>query len=433
MTNEENTQQTSRRTFIQSTAATSAITALMATGNYAFAQGSNRLKVGLVGCGGRGTGAAVQALSADPETVLTAMGDVRRSQIESSIMRIKKEDAVANRVMVEEAHRYEGLDAYLKVLDSGIDVVLFASPPGFRPREIVAGLAAGKHIFAEKPMGTDPVALRMAWDAIKKSAGRKTAFLSGFCWRYDPAHREYFKRIHEGAIGQIRHVHSTYLTSPVKPMPPAESRLAGVGDVEWQISNWYNFVWLSGDGLVEQACHSVDKILWAFKDVPPVRATATGGRTIPNNQGNIYDHITVFYEWADGTRATMAQRQIEAPYTDNSDYMAGSSGFGTIKGGRVSIQTDKKWRYDGENRNMYQVEHDEFFASIRKGTPIDNAERMARSTLVGIMGRMAAYTGREITWEHMLRSQDSLFPDPLVWDKPLPLPPFATPGRYPLL
>lgn len=433
MTNEENIKPTSRRNFLQQTATTSATTALMATGNYAFAQGSNRLKVGLVGCGGRGTGAAVQALKADKENVLVAMGDVRRSQIEASLANIKGEPEVGNRVMVEEAHRYEGLDAYLKVLDSGIDVVLFASPPGFRPREIMAGIAAGKHIFAEKPLGTDPVALRAAWEATKKIKSNKTAFLSGFCWRYDPARREFFKRIHEGAIGQIRHIHATYLTSPVKPMPPAESRPLGMSDAEWQIRNWYNFVWLSGDGLVEQACHSVDKLLWALKDVPPAKCTATGGRTVPNNQGNIYDHITVFYEWADGTRATMAQRQIESPYNDNSDYLSGTKGFGTIHGGGVSIQTDKKWVYEGENKNMYQVEHDEFFASIRAGKPIDNSERMARSTLAGIMGRMAAYTGKEITWEHMLKSQDSLFPDPLNWERPLPIQPLPTPGRYPLL
>jgi predicted dehydrogenase len=420
---------TSRKDFIQASAATGAIAALAATGNYAYAQGSNRLKIGLVGCGGRGSGAAVQALTADPENVLVAMGDVRRSQIESSLANIKGEPNVGSRAQVDEARRFEGLDAYLKVLDSGIDVVLLASPPGFRPREVKAAVAAGKHIFAEKPMGTDAVNARMAWEAAK-GLGKKQGFLSGFCWRYDYARREFFKRIHAGAIGQVRHVHATYLTSPVKPMPPADSRPAGMSDVEWQIRNWYNFCWLSGDGLVEQACHSVDKIMWAYKDVPPAKCVATGGRTIPNNEGNIWDHITVFYEWADGSRATMAQRQIDSPHSDNSDFVNGSSGVGSIKAGKVTIQTDKKWVYDGKEENMYQVEHNEFFASIRQGQPLNNSERMARSTLVGLMGRMAAYSGQEITWEQVLRSQDNIFPEKLEWNGSLPITPLPVPGQY---
>jgi myo-inositol 2-dehydrogenase / D-chiro-inositol 1-dehydrogenase len=227
----------------------------------------------------------------------------------------------------------------------------------------------------------------------------------------------------------VRHVHATYLTTPVKPMPPASQRPAGMGDVEWQIRNWYNFVWLSGDGLVEQAVHSVDKIMWAMKDVPPARAVATGGRMFPNNEGNIYDHIDVFYEWADGTRATMAQRQIPGGVGDNSDYITGTKGRADIKGLGPVIRAETAWRYDGPNKNMYQVEHDELFASIRRGEPINDGERMAKSTLAGIMGRMAAYTGEEITWEQMMASKENLFPDPLRWDMELPVAPMAVPGR----
>jgi predicted dehydrogenase len=212
-------------------------------------------------------------------------------------------------------------------------------------------------------------------------------------------------------------------------MPPASQRPAGISDVEWQIRNWYNFVWLSGDGLVEQACHSVDKILWAMNDTPPAKCVGTGGRTWPNNEGNIYDHIDVFYEWPDGTRATMAQRQIACPYYDNSDYLYGEKGQAFIKGAGPIIHGAETWRYQGPSKNMYQVEHDALFASIRKGEPINDGERMARSTLAGIMGRMAAYTGEEITWEQMLASKENLFPEDLKWADSLAIAPMAMPGK----
>ncbi|MCS6774913.1 MAG: Gfo/Idh/MocA family oxidoreductase [Chloroherpetonaceae bacterium] len=432
MQQQENETSLSRRDFLHGSAA-SAATALLATGNYAFAQGSSRLKVGLIGCGGRGTGAALQALSADPEVVLHAMGDVFQSQIDGSLAALKGESAVASRVQVKPERCYVGLDCYLKVLDSGVDVVLLASPPGFRPREIRAAIAAGKHIFAEKPMGTDAVNVRAALEAAREIPKKKLAFVAGFCWRYEPANRAFFRQIHEGAIGRIRHYHATYLAGPVKPMPPASTRPAGMSDVEWQVRNWYNFVWLSGDGLVEQACHSVDKILWAMKDTPPAKCVATGGRMVPNNEGNIYDHISVFYEWPDGTRATMAQRQITCGYYDNSDYIYGTRGEGIIRSGRPTITAEKQWRYTGESKNMYQVEHDELFASIRSGKPINDAPRMAISTLVAIMGRMAAYTGEEVTWEHVMQSRENLFPDPLNWDMKLPIAPMAVPGQTRLI
>lgn len=388
------------------------------------------IKVGLVGCGGRGTGAASQALHADPNVAIVAMGDVLMPQIDNSIaaLRADGDGSVAPRVQVPENRRFVGLDCYKAVIDSGVDVVLLASPPGFRPREIRAAVAAGKHVFAEKPMGTDAPNVRAAMEAGRAAKQRGTSFVAGFCWRYEPARRAFYARIHDGAIGPVRHVHATYLTGPVKPMPPASERPSGMSDVEWQIRNWYNFVWLSGDGLVEQACHSVDKILWAMKDVPPARCVATGGRVRPNNEGNIYDHIDVFYEWPDGTRATMAQRQIPCPYNDNSDYIAGARGMGTIQG-NPKITGETTWAYTGPRKDMYQVEHDELFASIRNGKPINDAERMGVSTLAGIMGRTAAYTGEGITWDQMLQTQESLFPEPLDWGRSLPIPPIAVPGQ----
>ncbi len=420
-----------RRDFLKASAAATGTAALLATGNYAHAQGSDQIRIGLIGCGGRGTGAAAQALNADPGVVLTAMGDVFKQQIDAHINALKDVPEIAKRVSVAAEKQFVGLDAYKRVLETNVDVVLLTTPPGFRPRHIKAAVEAGKHIFAEKPMATDAAGVKIGLAAVRLAKEKKLNFANGFCFRKNLTHREFFKKLHEGAIGQVRHVQATYLTGPVKSMPPAASRPAGMSDVEWQIKNWYNFVWSCGDGLIEQACHSIDKMMWAYNDVPPIKAVGTGARALPNNEGNIFDHIDVFYEWADGSRGTMAQRQIPSPYNDNSDYIAGTRGFATIRGWEPEIHGDQSWKYTGRRKDMYQVEHDEFFASIRRGAVMNDGEQMAQSTLVGLMGRMAAYTGQEITWEMMQKSEENLFPENLTWDGKLAIAPMAVPGKYP--
>jgi len=422
---------TSRREFLKTTGAAAAggvFAAHLSRPGTAFAADGGTLRIGLIGCGGRGTGAANQALNADKDVVLTAMGDVFAEQVKGSLNTLKKE--MPDRVQVPPEKQFVGLDAFQKVIDSGVDVVLLCTPPGFRPQHLRAAVAAGKHVFCEKPMATDAPGVRSVLASVEEAKQKKLSLLAGFCWRYDDACREFYKRIHDGALGDVGAVHATYLTGPVKPMPPASSRPAGMGDVEWQLRNWYNFAWISGDGLVEQACHSVDKIAWAMKDVMPVKAVANGGRMVPNHEGNIFDHIDVFYEYASGARATMAQRQIANCYSDNSDYVLGSKGTGKGGWNPPIIRAGETWRYRGPNpgSKMYQTEHNELFAAIRKGVPINDGAWMANSTLMAIMGRMAAYTGQEITWEMAMESQEKLVPDPLVWDTKLTVPPLARPG-----
>jgi predicted dehydrogenase len=203
-----------------------------------------------------------------------------------------------------------------------------------------------------------------------------------------------------------------------------------MGDLEWQIRNWYNFVWLCGDGLVEQACHSIDKIAWAMKDQPPLKAVAVGGRQIPNNQGNIFDHIFVVYEFPNDVRGFMGQKQIGNSYTDNSDYVMGSEGFGKSGWNPPYLKGKQSWRYrDHPGRvEMYQQEHNELFASIRSGQPINDGDWMAQSTLMALMGRTAAYTGQEITWEQISNAQEKLVPDNLDWNMKLDIAPLAMPG-----
>lgn len=426
-----------RRRFLKTTATAtvgSVIAANVAFSRSAFAANTDTLKIGLVGCGGRGTGAASQALNADQNIVLHAVGDVFPEKCAGTVRNLKGNESLAPRVAVTQETMFSGLDAYQKVIDSGVDVVLLATPPGFRPQHFAAAVKAGKHVFTEKPMATDAPGIRATMEAAKLAKEKGLAVVSGFCWRAEYGRREFYQRVHDGALGELRAIHATYLTGPVKPMPPADKRPAGMGDVEWQLRNWYNFTWISGDGLVEQACHSVDKVMWAMKDLPPARAVATGGRQIPNHQGNIFDHIDVFYEWESGARATMAQRQISNCASDNSDYLMGEKGFGTIKGWSAPIIAgENSWRYRGPKNDMYQTEHDELFASIRAGAPINHGKWMCSSSLTALMGRMAAYTGQEVTWEQALNSQDHFVPENLTWDMSLPIRPMAVPGQSKLV
>ena len=425
---------TSRRDFLKTSSAAALAAPFILAGNASAAGSSATLKVGLVGCGGRGTGAATQALKADSNLALVAMADVFDDRLQIGLKSLQNNKDVADKVKVEPSKCFIGLDAYQKLIDCGVDVVLLASPPGFRPQHLKAAVAAGKHIFCEKPMATDAPGVRSVLESAAKAKEKKLSLVAGFCWRYDFARREFYKRIHDGAIGDIRTIYATYLTGPVKPMPAPETRAAGATDVEWQLRNWYNFVWLSGDGLVEQACHSIDKIAWAMKDVPPLKAVGNGGRMIPNNEGNIYDHIDVFYEYANGVRAFMAQRQTSGCYGENCDYLMGSAGTAQIKGPKgPTIQGKEEWSYSGEKGSMYQNEHNELFASIRKGEVINDGVWMAHSSLMAIMGRMAAYTGKEVTWEQAMNSKDILVPEKLEWNMKLPIAPMAMPGRTPFV
>lgn len=392
------------------------------------ADSNETLKVGLIGCGGRGSGAANQALSAyDKNSKLVAIADVLNAQIDKALDNLGK--IHGDRVAVTPERRYTGLDGYKKLLESDVDVVILATPPGFRPMHLTAAVESGKHIFCEKPMAVDAAGYRTAMAAVAKAKEKKLNLVAGFCWRYDLPRQEAFKRLKDGDIGDVVATSHTYHTGPVKPMPKADTRPAGMADVEWQIRNWYNFSWLGGDGLVEQAVHSVDKLCWAMGDVPPVAAVAVGGRQIPAEGGNIFDHFHVAYEFPGGVFCHMASRQIPNCFGDTSDVVMGTKGkllIGKVGGGEPMIDGAKRWRWKGQKKDMYQVEHDELFAAIRHGEVINNGDRMMNSTMVAILGRTAAYTGKRITWDDMIKSQLDLAPEEtLKWGdsfEPTPLP-----------
>lgn len=391
------------------------------------------IKVGLVGCGGRGTGAASQALRADDYSVLTAVADVAPARIDRCLQSLQRamKDRAAEKVLVEDSHKYLGLDAYQKVIDSGVDVVLLATPPGFRPMHYKYAVQAGKNLFVEKPIAVDAPGVRSVLEqtAIAKQKGLNV--VAGFCWRYSNYIVETFDQILKNdAIGNVVAYYATYYTSPVKPMPAASTRPAGMSDVQWQIANWYNFVHLCGDGLVEQAVHSIDKVAWAMHDHPPVSCVAVGGRQIPAEGGNIFDHIEVNYLYPDNVRAFVGQRQITGCYNENADYIIGTKGVCTIGRGPVpKITGQTEWSFEGKRNDMYQQEHDVLFAAIRQNKGINDGERMATSTLLAIMGRMAAYTGQTVTWDEAMNSTQQLFPDHLDWDGSFEPTPMSLPGQ----
>jgi predicted dehydrogenase len=430
---EPNTPEANRRAFLKTGAATVAATALAASFDGragVYAAGDDMLKVGLVGCGGRGTGAAGNALHADKYTRLVAVGDTFRSQIDSALNTLKNQEGIGEQVDVPEEQKFVGLDAYRKVIDA-VDVVLLATPPGFRPVHLRAAVEAGKHIFTEKPMATDAPGVRSVIETVAMAKEKGLGICAGFCWRYDNEKRAFFERVHGGAIGDVLAAYGTYLTVPVKPMPPAESRPADMTDAEWIIRNWYNFNFLSGDGLVEQAVHTVDWLAWTFGDHPPESCTAVGGRQVPSNGGNIFDHIEVNYVWESGARGFLAQRQTDKCYGENKLYLIGSKGMGELapppRGARIT--GSEEWRFKGSTgKGMYQNEHDEFFLSLRDAKPINDGDRMWQSTLMAIMGRMAAYTGQQITWDMALNSKQVLMPEIADWTSPVSVPPMALPG-----
>ena len=425
----------SRREFLKtSTAAASAAAAAdLAFPSLARAAGaSEKIRIGFIGCGGRGTGAAAQALKADSNVELWAMGDAFPEPIDRSLKAVQAAVNDEKKFNVASERKFSGIDAYQKVINSGVDLVILTSPPGFRPGHLRAAVEAGKHVFTEKPMATDAPGVRSVIESVKIAKQKNLAMVAGFCWRYDYAKRAVFEKMLDGTIGDIRTVYGTYLTGPVKPMPKAESRPAGMSDLEWMTRNWYNFTWLSGDGLVEQAIHTVDWMMWAMKDQPPLKCTATGGRQIPANGGNIFDHISVAYEWPKGVRGFIAQRQITGCYGENSFYALGTKGNAYIHRGAFTtdLAGERTWKYEGPTPDMYQVEHDELFASIRAGKPLNNGDRMVTSTMAGIMGRMAGYTGQEVTWEMALNSKELLAPQDLRdWNGKVEVPPLAQPGR----
>jgi predicted dehydrogenase len=389
------------------------------------------LRVGLIGCGGRGTGAAEQALKADKNVKLTAMADAFADRIETSLETLQKEKAgVKDKLDVPPERRFVGFDAYEKVLKSGVDVVLLCTPPGFRPLHLRAAVEAGKHVFAEKPCAVDAPGVRSVLASCETAKKKNLSVVSGLCLRYSRGFTEAVKRIHDGALGEVVMLQANDYRGPLKP----KVREPGWTEMQWQMRNWYHYTWLSGDFNVEQHVHFLDVCAWVMKNEYPVRAVGSGGRQVrvEEQYGHIYDHFAVVYEYANGVRLFSNCKQQEVGWKDMCAYVQGTKGRSEISDSgkhQIHITGPAEWKFEGPDNDFYQTEHDELFASVRGGKAINNGEYMAKSTLLAIMGRMAAYTGQVITWDKAMASTEDLTPPKYDWDAPMTTPPVAMPGQ----
>ena len=421
----------SRRQFLNRTAATAALglSALAASSaRTAHAAGSDLLRVGLVGCGGRGTGAASQALRADKNVKLTAMADMFADRLEQSLAGLAKQAEIAAKIDVPPERRFTGVDGYQQLLASGVDVILLATPPHFRPAHLQAAVDAGVHVFAEKPVAVDAPGVRAVLATCEQAEKKNLSIVSGLCLRYSYGFQEVVRRIQDGQIGKV----TTLYANDYRGGIWLKARQPDWTDMHNQMRNWYYYTWLCGDFNVEQHVHFLDVCAWALGDRYPAKAMGLGGRqqrTGPE-YGNIYDHHSVVYEYEDGARLISNCRQMNGCRNDMSAQVVGTQGVASFQERRngLTVSTPaEQWIYKGEDNDIYQTEHDELFASIRTGRPLNNGRYMAHSTLLAIMGRMATYTGQEISWEQALNSQENLTPPSFDWG-PAPEVKIAVPG-----
>jgi predicted dehydrogenase len=396
------------------------------------AAGSGTIKVGLVGCGGRGTGAAEQALTADSGTRLVAMADAFQDRLEDSLSAIRA-SAVGSRVDVPRDRQYGGFDGYKQVIDQ-VDLVLLTTPPHFRPMHLAYAVEKGVNSFVEKPMAVDGPGLRKFIQACKDAKAKNLSLVNGFCWRYDGPRRETMKQVFDGKIGKVTAIETTYNSQGV--WDPRRTREQCGSDMEYQMRNWYYYGWLSGDHIVEQAVHGIDTMNWVMRDALPVRCWGVGGRQSRTDPkyGNIWDHFSVVYEYPDNVRGYHHCRHWVNTPNQVKDYILGTKGVADVFGNAIS--GENKWRYRStrartgqasDHGDMYQIEHDEMFAAIRAGKPVNNGEQAAISTLLAIMGRDAAYTGQVLTPEQVLESKLDLSPAKYEFG-PNPVPPVPVPG-----
>ena len=431
--NKQKNQNQSRRQFVQQTAmATGAfLTVPMGVERMANVHGEQKLKLALVGCGGRGSGAAVQALTADENVELVAMADAFADRVDRSLKGIQEHFEGQKKIDVKEKNRFVGFDAYKKAIDLA-DVVILSTPPGFRPYHFEYAIANGKHVFMEKPVATDPVGIRKVLETAKIAKAKKLNVVVGLQRHYQSKYIDLKQRIDSGAIGQIRSGQVYWNDAGVW----VKARQAGQSELEYQMRNWYYFNWLCGDHILEQHIHNIDVANWFIGDYP-ISAQGMGGRQVRNGKdhGEIFDHHFVEFTYANGAVIASQCRHIPGTMRRVDEVFQGTQGTVEIgKGEITNLNGESTYKYpsrDSEDPNPYQVEHDRLFASIRSGGVIADAENGAKSTLTAILGRMATYTGKKITFEEALNSELHLMPEEVTWNSTPPSLPDAD-GNYPI-
>ncbi len=426
----------SRRDFLKSgalaTVAATGLTAGMSTRPVHAAE-DNTLKVGLVGCGARGRGALQNVLNVDPNVKIVALGDAFKTNATKTLEAFRANPKIAEKLAMDEESCFDGLECYKKVVDA-CDVVLLCEPPGFRPISLRYAIEQGKHAFAEKPVAVDGAGIKSVIETAKLAQEKKLNILSGLCWRYDLNVKEGMERILAGEIGEIRSSKVSYLTNRLW----TRAKVEGDTEMMTQVRNWINYTWLSGDFNVEQAIHSIDKMMWSFGDTPPVSCYSVGGRMARIDQpsyGDIYDTMGAYYDFGEGKTGLVFCRQMNKCYNEVIDLFTGTTGYAkTANGGFGGVTIYPNGKEPAVIKNpsrMYDEEHKAFFAAIRSGgeTYLNNAELMANSTMAAIMGRLACYTGKQLSWDEAINMECPCTPDGYTWESNPPTLPDEN-GRY---
>jgi predicted dehydrogenase len=411
-----------RRDFMRGSAV--ALTSAM-IGPAAFAQGTDTIRVGLIGCGGRGTDAARNCVQAAPGIEVVAMGDLFPDRLGWS--RGKLQEDLNNAMKATDETCFTGFDAYRKVIDSGVDLVILATPPHFRPEHYAAAVEAGKHVFMEKPVAVDPVGARTIMEASDVAAQKGLGVVAGTQRRHQKSYQEVMQRIRDGAIGDLVAAQCYWNQEGLW----VHRRQSSYSDVEWQIRNWLYFTWVSGDHIVEQHVHNIDIVNWAFGG-PPVKAMGMGGRQVRTGPGygNVYDHFAVEYEYANGARVLSTCRQIDGTSHRVGERVVGTKGTSNPGYGYWGEST---FEFKDRSPDPYVQEHADLIAGIRSGEPRNEGRQVAESTLTAIMGRMSAYTGREVQWSWVMGAS-TLRLGPTEYEfGDLPVQPVAVPGKTPLV
>jgi predicted dehydrogenase len=395
---------TTRRDFLRTSATAVAAVGLSSLdlSRTAHAAGSDALRVGMIGCGGRNAGAAAQALTADPGTRLVAMCDILIDRI-----RGKREELRAQRltqVAVDDDHCFPGFDGFKHVIECS-DVVLIANAAKFHPLHAMSAIQAGKHVFVEKPHGIDPAGVKLMQAACSLARQKNLSIMSGLHSRHHTGYAETVQRIHDGAIGDIVAVEENFLRGPYGVVP----RDPKLSELEWQASTQYHFVWMSGDDVVQSLVHNLDRASWVLRGAAPVRCHGLGGRSSMVEQiyGNVFDHHSVVYEYANGVRLYAFCRTTTGCYDEYSSVVLGTKGKASVMDCR--IWGENKWRWQGQC-DPYQIEHNKLFGAIRSGAPVNSGDYMAQSTMISVMGQLSCYTGKEITWEQIQQSDFAYSP-----------------------
>jgi len=415
----------SRRSFMGTAGAVGVATLLSGTGRV-FARGSDKIRVGLIGCGGRGTGAARDCVESSPGVEIVAMGDMFEERLEMSLKTLTRN--MPGNVKVTEDTCFVGFDAYKKVVACDVDMVILATPPHFRPEHLKAAVEADKHVFMEKPVAVDPVGVRSVIASSELAQEKRLSIVAGTQNRRSPAHIEIMKRVHDGAIGEILGGQGYRLQGGVWVKP----RQPGWTDMEWQCRNWYYFVWLSGDFPVEMVIHGMDLVNWAMGS-HPVKVLGIGGRIARTGPeyGNVYDHFAFDFEYPNGARISYMMTHIENCTRRRAVRIVGTKGTAVL--GRA-IEGENPFQYTGPRAKPQVLEHADLIASIREGKPINEGRQVAESTLTAIMGRMSAYTGQEVTRDWAMNSSKlDLRPERYDFAAPAPVRPVAIPGKTKLI